>query len=520
MFPFFRKKQRPSHAPRRNYRPQLEAFEDRLVPTTGLFSGFTLVNLASDVPGQYAQYDPNLMYPQSIAVSSSGQAATIWSYIVETISGDGLSAPSTISGFIYPTGVAYNGTSGFAIGSNGSSAPSEYLFGSILGVIEGYSPLVNSGQPVVAIDRSSQAAGYNRLAVGTDSSGHSFLYVNDNGYPAGVRVFDQNFNPVSTAPNALRDPNYLGSSANQYAEGLQVAGDHVFVTFVFIAYDLQQGNPDGPFVVDEFDLDGMFVKSIPIPPDSFDFPTAIAIAPADFPSYGGDLLVADYNTGFVDAYSIDTGAFLGSLTDANGVPIVAPQVRTLTFGPNLAQGSGDALYFDSSDEGFLITFNGIFGVIEVPADSACTSDAVVLAAGDATDGLDVAANDPTARADAGSADLPAGPRPRAGRAAVSRGRNLGAEFLAARRGAGPRLDRELRRFDAGGQRSRRAGAGRRSAAVDDGYCGARNADAVADGSAADDAGRRQPERADREQADAERDSGAIDVANGETDRCA
>jgi uncharacterized protein (TIGR03118 family) len=367
MFSFFRQRPAATKPTRRNYRPQLEAFEDRLVPTAGI----SVVYFASSVPGQYGLYDPSLVYPYSIAVSPTGQVAigvgAGQNPSIQLFDFNSPSAPTTIHFNGYLDGLVYNSTNGFEIESNGNSAPAEFVLSVYSGnvtrnTISGYSPLLASNQTIAAVNLA-QNEQVGSMAIGTDANGNSFLYAidYDNG-PATVRVFDSNFNPVSVSPSAFRDPNFTSNNQFQYANSVQVAGDHVFVNFnLYDSSTFTSAN-----VVDEFNLDGAFVRSITLPING-PLINSFAIAPADVPTYGGDLLITDYSTGEIDTYSLDTGAYLGPMADSSGAPIVIPQLENIVFGPNIGQGSGESLYFVTSE--YIQSNNtdiGMFGVIEFP----------------------------------------------------------------------------------------------------------------------------------------------------------
>jgi uncharacterized protein (TIGR03118 family) len=367
---------------RHSYRPQVEAFEDRLVPT----GGFTLVNLASSVPGQYGQYVPNLLYPQSFAIGVDGQVVVVADYLTERFSADGSRAQAGIYVPPYPYGSVYNNTSGFLVEENGISAPAEFLFASEYGGIYGYAPTVDANN-AIAVVNPSYSSQFIYIALGTDAGGQSFLFVNDEIHNV-IEVFDENFQQVSTGANAFRDPS--NQFQYQYPFAINVVGDHVYIGYSLFSYD--QVEEIQQYAIDEFNFDGTLVKSIPLPQFSSTrlfsnnppglnqlFPTGFAIAPPGFGSVGNDLLVSTYQGG-VNVYSVDTGAFLGTLTNPDGSPFAAPHLESIAFAPDVLKNDGDALYFLASDN----QGNGIFGEIEAlpyvasPAPSAPTTRSTVL----------------------------------------------------------------------------------------------------------------------------------------------
>ena len=61
-------------------------------------------------------------------------------------------------------------------------------------------------------------------------------------------------------------------------------------------------------------------------------PWGLALAPSTFGPFGGDLLVGNKFDGTINAFNPTTGAFVGTLTDANGNPIADPGLWGLAFG--------------------------------------------------------------------------------------------------------------------------------------------------------------------------------------------
>jgi uncharacterized protein (TIGR03118 family) len=58
----------------------------------------------------------------------------------------------------------------------------------------------------------------------------------------------------------------------------------------------------------------------------------MAIAPASFGDAAGDFLVGNFGNGRINAFNPTTGAFLRTLTDAHGKPVVIDGLWGLDFG--------------------------------------------------------------------------------------------------------------------------------------------------------------------------------------------
>ena len=89
-------------------------------------------------------------------------------------------------------------------------------------------------------------------------------------------------------------------------------------------------------------------------------PWGVALAPATFDGFGGDLLVGNFGDGTINAFNPTTGAHLGALDDATDNPLINLGLWGLTFGNGGNGGSPNALYFTAggADEDV-----GVFGRI-------------------------------------------------------------------------------------------------------------------------------------------------------------
>ena len=76
---------------------------------------------------------------------------------------------------------------------------------------------------------------------------------------------------------------------------------------------------------------------------------ARAFAPSSFGRYRGDLLVANFGDGHVNAFHKSGGrwAFDGALADPDGRPLVLNGVWGIAFGNGAAAGAEDQLFFSS-----------------------------------------------------------------------------------------------------------------------------------------------------------------------------
>jgi uncharacterized protein (TIGR03118 family) len=357
----FRKKKA---APGRQLRHRLvlECLEDRCL----LSGGFGLMNLASDVPGWARFTDPNLVNPWGIAFSPTGPLwfADNGRGVATILDGSGepfapvLPVPSAAHRGGVPTGTAFNGGGGFVISENGVSAPSRFLFVTLDGTISGWSAVVDPDRSLLAVDNSSSGAVYTGLALATDSTGHSFLYVADFSHGA-VDVFDQGFRPV-TRPGAFQDP---GLPAGYAPFNVRDINNLLFVTYAKQGANWRDDVPGaGHGFIDVYNSDGSLVRRL-ASGGALNSPWGLALAPRDFGPFGGALLVGNNGDGHVSAFDPGSGAFLGQLADDKGIPMAIPGLWALTFGNDHVGGDSQTLFFAA---GVGNESHGLLGAIQSP----------------------------------------------------------------------------------------------------------------------------------------------------------
>jgi uncharacterized protein (TIGR03118 family) len=88
----------------------------------------------------------------------------------------------------------------------------------------------------------------------------------------------------------------------------------------------------------------------------------LAMAPADFSVFGGDLLVGNFGNGRISTYAPrgDAWVFKGQLKHADGSPIAIDGLWAIAFGNGAASGPASTLYFLSGPSA---EAHGLFGSI-------------------------------------------------------------------------------------------------------------------------------------------------------------
>jgi uncharacterized protein (TIGR03118 family) len=103
----------------------------------------------------------------------------------------------------------------------------------------------------------------------------------------------------------------------------------------------------------------------------------VTIAPAGFGGFGGDILVGDFGNGTINAFNPTTGAFVGTIADDAGNPIVNSGLWSIGFRTGGAGVNPDALYFTAGING---ETDGLFGSITTPEPGMLAGGLIRLAA--------------------------------------------------------------------------------------------------------------------------------------------
>ena len=231
-----------------------------------------------------------------------------------------------------PTGVVFNGGSGFAVRAGATTGPARFIYACEDGRIRGWSPSVPHGWSKVtevAVDAGGSGAVFRGLALAGDR-----LYATDF-HTGRVVVYDSRWRRVRR-PGAFTDP----AVPSWYAPfGIAALGGHVFVTYAYRAPVNGNDAPTGGYV-DEFDLQGRLVAHVATT-KQLDEPWGLALAPRGFGRYGGDLLVANFGSGRILAFVRRGGGWVA----AGRLPVRAPGVWGIAFGAGGMSGPRTTLFF-------------------------------------------------------------------------------------------------------------------------------------------------------------------------------
>lgn len=315
---------------------------------------YVQTNIVSDLDGVAATTDASFVNTWGIAAgpstpfwineNGSGQAAIYTGAGVQGLAPVVIPPPSGGSPPSAPTGIVFNSTTGF-----GSSL---FIFDTEDGTISAWT----SGSSAVLEMTSPTGSVYKGLAPGNNGSAN-LLYVTNFGL-GRVDVFNSNFQPT-TVSGGFVDPNLPAGYA---PFNIRNINGELYVTYALqnSAHHDDVAGPGNGFV-DVFDTNGNLLRRL-VTQGALNSPWGLALAPAGFGAFSGDLLVGNFGDGTIHAYDPNTGTLLGNLDDPNGNPIVVQGLWGLDFG-NGAPGQGmDTLFFTAGIAGpDMVEDHGLFG---------------------------------------------------------------------------------------------------------------------------------------------------------------
>lgn len=266
-----------------------------------------------------------------------------------------------------PTGIVFNGGSGFVVNNGAGTSAARFIFASEDGTLSAF-----RGVPVVTVVPNAQApahgAIYKGLAIDSDTNGQ-FLYATDF-HNGAVDIFDASFHAV-TIPGAFTDPTLPAGFA---PFGIQNINGTIYVTYALRDEETEDdvAGPGNGFV-DAFTTSGVLIRRV-ASMGELNSPWGLALAPADFGRFSGDLLVGNFGDGRIHAFDPATltsdGEFeaVGLLHSAAGKPIQIDGLWALQFGHGAsatsANGLTNTLFFTA---GPAEEEHGLFGsIVNVP----------------------------------------------------------------------------------------------------------------------------------------------------------
>jgi len=324
------------------------------LPTLTLAQHYKQTNLVSDIIGMAPTHDPNLVNPWGLTRSSGSpwwvaDNGSGWATIYNAAGvkqGLEVEIPPAPSGgpIGMPTGMVSNPTqTEFEV----QGWQSFFIFDTLDGTISAWAPGLAKFDAQIVVDNSANKAVYTGLAV-TNRARENFLFAAD-GANNKVDIYDGTF---KWKGSFAADP---AIPANFAVFGIRDIGGKVFVAFADAA-----GGAGG--FVDVYSESGVLLKSSFIHGAPLNQPWGFALAPANFGPLSNTLLVSNNtDTGTINAFNAQTGAFVGTVKNTSGEAIHIDQLWAIDFGGGTVNnGATNTLFFTAGPSNNLA---GQFGQI-------------------------------------------------------------------------------------------------------------------------------------------------------------
>jgi len=326
-------------------------------------------NLVSDISGMADVTDPNLVNPWGISESASSPfwvtdhdkgvttvyngSGTISTTVVTIPPASGHTSPAPATGQ-----VPGNGTSWVLPAPNGKAA--SFIFVTEDGTVSAWNGSAGTAA-VKVVDNSASGAVYK--GVTTNPTGTAPLLYAANFSSGNIDVFDASFQPTSVS-GGFSDPNLPSGFAPFNIWNL---GGKLYVMYAKQAPGKQVDAPaPGNGFVDVFDTSGNLLQRL-VSNGALNSPWGVAIAPANWGAFGGDVLVGNFGDGKINAFDPKTGALAGTLQDQNGNALVNTGLWAILFGNGKSGGDPNTLYLAAGITGTDGKIHGLLAAIAPPS---------------------------------------------------------------------------------------------------------------------------------------------------------
>jgi uncharacterized protein (TIGR03118 family) len=347
--------------------------------TTG-FADSALVANSAGVVATTTTLDANLSNPWGLVTSpglpfwiadNNSNLATLYSGTgqiqTNAVTGSsmvGISIPASAAGVpANPTGQVYNGNGGFLISTSKGQETALFIFAGEGGTIAAWAK--DSGATAVTsyddgLDNGTHHAVYKGLALGA-VNGASFLYATDL-HNNKIDVFDTNF-----AKPADMQGKFVDSTmpAGFVPFAIVALNNQLYVTYAMQDAAMHdEATGAGLGYVNVFDFGGNFISRF-ASAGPLNAPWGIALAPAGFGSFAGDLLIGNFGDGTINIFApngTSLATSMGPLTVNNGAMFAVPGLWSLVFGDGDSDKPLTTLFYTA---GFANQTDGVFGSIAV-----------------------------------------------------------------------------------------------------------------------------------------------------------
>ena len=270
--------------------------------------------------------------------------------------------PSAASVPSNPTGQVYNATGQFPVATIHGAETALFLYDGEGGTIAGWASDSGASAATVYDDGIANGAAhavYKGLAIGS-FNGVNYLYATDL-HNNKIDVFDTTFSKPAPLQGKFIDP---AMPAGFVPFGIQALGGKLYVSFArqdVAMHDETTGAGLG--YVDVFGMDGSFISRF-ASAGVLNAPWGMALAPAGFGTFAGDLLIGNFGDGTINVFApngTSLAVSMGPLTMPTGQMLSIPGLWALAFGNGDSDKALTTLFYTA---GFANQTDGVFGAID------------------------------------------------------------------------------------------------------------------------------------------------------------
>jgi uncharacterized protein (TIGR03118 family) len=327
-------------------------------------NAFAQVNLVSDVPGAARLTDKNLVNGWGL---SQGPTTPVWvsdngADVSTLYAGGGQGQTPAIAPLVVkipggaPTGQAFNPTTSFQLPDG---APALFVFAGEHGDLSAWnrqSTPMNSAVHVGSVPGGVLKG----LALVQPKYGSPEILVTDFRH-GRVVAFDSAFQPLKLRRGAFTDGRL---PYGYHPFGIAALGNRVVVTYALRdpkTNDDVKGRGHG--FVDVYSTSGRLLQRL-VRRGVLNSPWGLAIAPAHFGAFSGDLLVGNFGNGRIHAFDPRTGHLRGVLRNESGRPMVIDGLWGLLPGNGTSAGTDDVWFAAGPQD----ESHGLVGVLRAVPD--------------------------------------------------------------------------------------------------------------------------------------------------------
>jgi uncharacterized protein (TIGR03118 family) len=271
--------------------------------------------------------------------------------------------PTTATGPQGPTGqVSNTNSSSFAVGNGGNGQSALFIFANLNGTISAWNGASGQNALTQVTPTPGVPTVYSGLAI---NQADTRLYAANQAGTGSVNVFDSTFAP--TLAGTFSTPAAI-AALGLVPFNVQDIGGNVYVTYAPSGLTNQRNATEGEGAVAVFDENGVLEPSKTILGGDLAAPWGVALAPAGFGPFGGDLLVGNFSflNSEINAFDPNNGTFEGTIDINPGAGHTPGGLWALAFGGGGNNGDPNTLFFTDGING---EADGLFGSLSVPEPS-------------------------------------------------------------------------------------------------------------------------------------------------------